>query len=296
LSEDFIISHVIRQTKGDLTNNNVVSRIAEEMGNVIYNVTRGKGNRKPGALRHAINNFKYKQPERLPYNPPDDQLGGECHSFGRLFLGAWYDILVGIYNKEKRFKKPEEALKIARDVAGKYIVEASIRAPAHTRFYDSVARAMIAYDKRANDSKYVEILQSVFKKRKILRPKILMLSHLHVNDLKLDANKIEIFDNNDGLIVKEKNSKTIKMIEHVGLSAQQITNPLFMTEVEVPMDSYYEFNKDGYLVDQVKADEEEVLNSARACLVVLHNNNLVGNDDETLFDVEDGKLIRTHIQ
>ena len=108
---DEILKHILKETDGDISKPNVATRLAEEMGNAIFHVTRGQYGYTAGALREATNRFKYVPPKNLPKDAPDDKLAAECHSFGRIFLGAWYDMLAGIYKQEvKNGKAPLQAI------------------------------------------------------------------------------------------------------------------------------------------------------------------------------------------
>ena len=75
MQHDEILDRALYETKGDLSKPNVISRLAEEMGDIIYEITRGRGGMKPGALRNATNKFRYIHPSKLPKNAPNNKLG-----------------------------------------------------------------------------------------------------------------------------------------------------------------------------------------------------------------------------
>lgn len=292
LQHDVIIERMAENNR--IGRPNIVSRLAEEMGDAIYLLTKGEDGRKPGALRDAINNFKYTQPERLPKDGPDDKLLGECHSFGRLFLGAWYEIFVKAYVQEKKKQSAVDALKTARDVMGRYITQAMIDAPATPRFYDAVARNMLAIDKKSNDGLYQAIMTDVFKKRRILLPTVKMLA-LPKRLLKTQKGD-EITEHDKGYTLTRRKVELLKLSDELGLSALAVKNPLFNVEIEVPMDTYLEFDENKQLVDVISTNRQEAIESARACLVHLHETNQVSDDEHTMFEIKDGKLIRSHIE
>ena len=81
-----VLNYVLNETGGDLRKGNCVSKIAEQLGEALYALTKGKGGYNPDFLRSAINDFNYKNPSQLPKKAPENRLCAECHSFGRVFL------------------------------------------------------------------------------------------------------------------------------------------------------------------------------------------------------------------
>ena len=69
------------------------------------------------------------------------------------------------------------------------------------------------------------------------------------------------------------------------ITTQEI-NPLYNVEIEVPNDSFYEFNKDGYVINQIQSLEEDIFESIKACIGYVENS--LG--DDSMFKIEDGKL------
>ena len=292
---DDILEYALKETNGDLKKHNVISRLAEEMGDAIYNLTGGRGNLKPGALRNAINDFHYVPPERLPWNPPQDKLGGEMHNFGRLMAAAWYDIVVAIYEHEVQNGKDEiEALHIARDVAYGTIVKGFKHAPANVRFYNSVAKSMIMVDRMENDGKYGSLIEHVFHKRRILKPKIKHLcgSMNFKGALSTLTENDEVTEFEGGKIITRHRPVALRLSDSMGISSQ-IHNPLFDCELEVPGDVMYEFGSDGRLIQHLENNRAEVLRNAVVCVKYLDDNKLVGDLDKDLFNVVEGKLVRT---
>jgi Zn-dependent peptidase ImmA (M78 family) len=289
LNSEEMIRYVLKETKGDLRTPNVVSKLAEEMGETIGHMTGGRRH----ALRNAINDFKYTPPEQLPYNAPEHKLGGECHSFGRLFLGAWYDFLVALYEfKRKEGDTPVDALIKAKHIAGEYVVRGMTTAPGTRRFTNAVVKGMLAYD-RTKGKPYADIIAKVFAKRRILAPRIRMMKAMKWDEFELDKED-EALKSPLGWTVRRKAIETIKLVDHSkGLMAQS-NNPLFNVEVEVPRDSLYEFDAAGNLIDQVEDSLDDVVEAARACLVNLHSTDQVG--DNTMFAIQEGKLIRNRIE
>lgn len=197
-------------------------------------------------------------------------------------------------DKRARGKTPKVALRGARDVAGLYIVRGLSHAPACVRYYNAVTKAMMAYDKTKCKSRYQHILQEVFANRGILRPKTRILSNLTWQNLNL-KNDDDVIKSEHGWVVRSKKIGTLKLSDHLE-ARTLVTNPLFNVEIEVPMDTYFEFDTNGNLIDQIQESTEEIVNAARACLVQLDTQEQVSDDEDTMFAIVDGKLVRTHIE
>ncbi len=289
-----LLEYVLKETGNNLRKDSVVTRLAEEMAFALADLT---GQKRRGGLRDAINNFIYTPPERLPQNGNDDELTGECHSFGRLFLGAWYEILVNFYESRLKTNKPLQALVLARDAAGIYLLGGIAQAPVTTKFYNAVAAGMISYANIKKNTADATIMREIFQRRKILQPKLLAMSNVTFQSLKLKNND-EIIKSKDKDIVITKEMRKIRLVDHLGLTTQT-ENPLFGLEVEIPTDVCYHFDKKGMLTQQIQDSWEETIEGVRVALNYLHNNNLVSggpyknNPEKTSFEVKDGKLLRT---
>jgi len=287
-----VIDYMLKETGGNLRKSNIVSKLAEELGTALYDLAHYG---KPGVLREAINSFVYSKPETLPQEGPDDQLNGECHSFGRLFMGAWYDMLVGVYEAELKKLGPVNALIRARDISGRYILAGAIAAPATTRFYDAIGRTMLSWGKLNGTPEYNAIIQKVLQDRKIVSPQIKMLKDVKFEALSIlpDDQILHLGENKKA--IKRKRTERVTLIHEMGLSAQE-NNPLFQAEVEIPRDSYLEF-ENGQLVDEIQDSRDDAIESARMSLVRLHTKGLVGSGDKAEFELrEEGDkkvLVRT---
>jgi len=293
---DEMIEYALKETGGNLRKPNAISKLAEEVGDTIYGMTGGRGGFKPGEMRNAINEFQYTPPEKLPYDAPHDKLGGECHSFGRLMLAAWYDIFVEIQQQERNggLKCLEAAIK-ARDIAYEYLLQAIKMAPNSVRLYNGVAKAMIAVD-RMRGGTYGHILQKVFQKRRIIKRQI---KHLFktmnweaLEPLLSDFSDIE--ESNHGKLIRTHRTAHMRLSDHLGIGALA-HNPLYDVEVEVPADIFYELAPNGQILNYLQSTNREMIYGAAKCLDVLHHQNLVGEHEEALFEIIDNKLIRTKI-
>jgi hypothetical protein len=281
LSHDEVIHHVIQETKGDLHKENVVSRLAEQVGSVIYAISKNKSGMNPRALRSAINNFKYVNPGTLPTNAPDHQLAAECHSFGRLFLGALYDMFVTIYEDSiLEGNSKFEAIKKARDTSTKYILKAIQNCPINAKFYNGMAKTLLWADVVINERRYHDKLEKIFLKRNLITTQLKMLN----------APKCE----NENLVIKKQNITSLKLSDVV-LKSQTKENPLYDVEIEIPKDKVFLYDKNKNLYDYFAVSDEDSISSAIDMINYLNNTNSVSDDTRTPFEIKDGKLIRTFI-
>jgi hypothetical protein len=299
MQQDEILVHMLGETNNTIETSNVVSRLSEDMAIAIGNMLRSKGMENPpyGAdgLRNAINNFAYVRPETLPDHAHPDDLACEPHSFGRVFLGAFYDILVGIYKKGVASgNTPIEALKHARYMLSYLTAQAITAAPLVPNFYDAVAKAMLQIDKNIG-SPNADVLVWAFKRRKLVKFTIKAMSNLSLKDL--NTNNYEVTENEDGVILRKNTITTFKMADHFGLRAQSL-NPLLSAEVEAPAQSYMRFDKNGVLQEEITASKKDIVNSLKAGLKYINKAGLYseGQDSSKPFILENGKLVRNFIQ
>lgn len=294
LAYDEIIEHVIRETGGDLKHDNVISRLAEEMGAAIFAITGGVGGRPTNALRNANNNFLYTEPEKLPSNTADNQLSSECHNFSRVFTGAFYDMLAYLHREHTPANGPVLALAIARDLSTKTLYNAVRHAHNTPRFFESVVRAMLLEDSN-NGGVCSNAIMEVFTNRRILRQ--IKMNNKPVT-LKMNYKKeCNLYESKSGSSVRIGGVKTIKMCDFV----KNNENRLYNVEIEVPNDHYLEYDQKGILKLELPVEDNVVIESARACLDYLFEADKVSLDgrENTPFNkefkVENNKLVRNHV-
>ena len=282
MSYDEVLDYVIKQTAGDLRKPNVIAQIAEHIGRAIYEFTGPQSGRNPLCLRTAINNYKYVNPSSLPKDGPANILTAEPHSFGQLFLGTFYDLLVEIYESQRNKINPLDALKYARDALGKRVIIATQNAGMNTHFYESVGRTLLWADKTQFKGEYQEIIRTVLVRRKIIQPDVKILSA----PVCQTAEKIMM------------TPRTLSLRLSDGpLNASiraQAANPLYDVEIEVPHDQTFLYDEDGQIMDVVAVSDDEAIDAAREMVDYLHSTNKVSDSPDTPFEIRDGKLVRTH--
>jgi len=96
------------------------------------------------------------------------ELARESHNFSRLFTGAFYEILIGIYEQIRTSTSDRIAIHRTRDVMGYLLTNAVEGAPVGEMDFADMARAFLAADHHVYKKTYSDILMRVFDKRKIL--------------------------------------------------------------------------------------------------------------------------------
>lgn len=282
LQYDMVQDLLLQETGGNLTISNTVTKLAEEMGNAIFNITGGRMGHTAGMLRNAVNQFKYIEPEKLPPNGLDNQIVSEPHSFSRIFTGAWWDILAGVYDVEAKTKSPKEALIATVDTMATYTFRCLTIAPATVRFYDAVAKAMLVVDK-ANDYKYNELMNRVFMDRQILRAAYRPMVAMNWEMLKpYMAEGDQVLESKNVSVWRSSNIITLNLPQH-------------MMNVEMPSDTYYECNGTGDCVEWLSTSADELISHADFCVDFLKKNDMIRADKQTPFELDsDGNLKRSH--
>lgn len=286
---DAALDKALQETGGNLRKPNVLSMLAEEVGAAL--------GLKDG-LRNALNNFKYVVPETLPTNAPYDKLCAECHSFGRVFLGAWYELMVSMYEQHKQQgMESKKALIKARDVAYGLMVQAIPQSPRVPKYHEGIAKLMVSLAPK----EYHDIVRNTFVARQLIAPQVKALSSVHWNDFKVlqeDTKQGRAFvasaNNSKFVTVPGKRSMTLGTRlpgDFTALTAGGYN--LANVEVEVASDKYYEFDPSGNLVDQYEPHEDEIAEAAKTALSSIVS---IGPYEDTMWEVKDGKLCRTYIE
>lgn len=163
-------AQMLKETGGDLALSSNVTRLAEQLGQILY-VERGKETASATFLRDLVNTFRYKETWTLPATAPMTRLASEAHNFSRIFSGAFYQILVGIFQFKRRANSKlsaDDALTQARDDAGKLLALALFLAPPGDAVFRVIALSMFKAEQQLFQGAYFEILKKVFTNRRIL--------------------------------------------------------------------------------------------------------------------------------
>ena len=144
---------------------------------------------------------------------------------------------------------------------------------------------------KSKGSKYYDLMKSIFMSRRILTPNPLMLSNITWSDLIMEVGlQDEVIKSSTASAITFKNKRKVALSDYM-VTAQK-NNPLHNVEIEVPNDSFYEFNEDGYVINQIQSLEEDIFESIKSCMDYVERS--LG--DDLMFKIEDGKLIRNYFE
>ncbi|MFF6783391.1 hypothetical protein [Streptomyces sp. NPDC012510] len=155
---------VLTETQGNLELSSRVSRVAEQLGWAIRQLTPDRVD--PDCLRNMSNNFFYRDPVQLPPVGPASMLSSGPHSFSRVFSGAFLKIVAGIFRQQPA--QDQAALAKAAEIAGQLLVDAVVAAPVVSAYYAQLAGHMIAADQRRFGGAHGQSLRSAFVRHGIL--------------------------------------------------------------------------------------------------------------------------------
>ncbi|MBX3170236.1 MAG: hypothetical protein KF760_22715 [Candidatus Eremiobacteraeota bacterium] len=173
LQDEAMRERILEQTGGDLSKPGNLAWLAEEFGKARRLANDDPADDDRPWLRNAQNKFTYVKPESLgDGRGDDDTLGGEIHSFGRLWAGAFYDCLNATYQDGlAQGLGPNQALKFAADTLGPLFARAVDRAPSTRGRFKDMGLQLIQADKETNNGRLSEAFTKVFVERKIISPK-----------------------------------------------------------------------------------------------------------------------------
>jgi hypothetical protein len=157
---------VIRETEGHLNVNSRLSRLAEQLGWAIRQISPESVG--ADSLRNAANKFFYQDPDTLPPAAPANQLSSESHSFSRVFTGAFLDALARMLDTVGR--ATPRNLRTAGGHLGQLLVDGVHLAPITSGYFSEVAAAMIQADQTRFQGRYRSALSSAFIQHGILAP------------------------------------------------------------------------------------------------------------------------------
>ncbi len=169
LHDDSLIKRFLDWTGGDLRMDNFISTVAEQVTSRL----QARGEKIQGRtvyLRNALNKFTDVPFDQLPPSPnnPELELSREKHNYSRLFTGAFYDILVAVYEQMRQVPADRIVIHGIRDIVGNLLTTAIELGPVCELTFSDMAQAFLAADNLLYDGKHTDILIKVFDQRKIL--------------------------------------------------------------------------------------------------------------------------------
>lgn len=154
---------VIAETGGRLDRSSRLSRVGEQLGWAIRQHYPDAAD--PDCLRNAVNAFHYQNPDQLLPSGPAAIVTAEPHSLSRVFTGAFFDALAGIFAASSGAE--EDLGKISHDL-GRVLVTAVLNAKVAVDYFHQVGAQMLAADLRLHAGRNVPILRNCFVARGIL--------------------------------------------------------------------------------------------------------------------------------
>jgi hypothetical protein len=288
MNYDIVVNKVLRETNGNLRSSNAASRLAEEVGVLIRNVTRDPSYL-PNALRDpAVELFTYADPSLLPPDAPNNKLAAECHSFGRVFSAAWYSAFVRTHEMlVTKGNDPVLAFKKARDMCFSTLLKAVPLSPRVNKYYSGVAKCVVSSAKDYGPE-LSKIFRDVFVEWKIIdASELRTLSSKSWGEVVVGLRRGDkvVKTKDGGALVSVRTKKTARISDLPMLSALNARPDL---EVEIASDSYYEFDPSGRLVDEMYFDPVSALKDSAECVEQALSDGM--------WEDRGGKLVRKFIR
>lgn len=261
---------------------NSVTKLAEEVGMIIYKL----GGNKKGSLKDclrdpSVEKYKYVNPNNLPNQGRDNQLLSECHSFGRVFSAAWYQIFIKIYKKELENTNDSIAsIKKARDIAFFSLLKSIKNSPKVVNYYNAIAKCMINQC-NMDHPEYAEIVEKVFIDWNIISNKIKIMSNYTIKDIEIK---------NKDIVVKSGKNTIVRLVRNDEYKINRISmlsNKYNNVKIEVPNEKYYEFDKNGNLIDEISNDQSDIEKNIDLCIIGIQNNS-----NQNMWKIKNNKLER----
>lgn len=161
---------VLAETDGDLAKSNTATRLAEQMARGLFDSGYTHAVVSPNTLRDLVNPFRYRDPSKLPARVPATRLSSGSHNFSRIFSGALYEVLVGIYETlHREGRAPDDALAEARAITGHLVAQGVLLAPKGDALFKTLAVALLTASVQNFEGKYFPVLKRAFVKRRLLK-------------------------------------------------------------------------------------------------------------------------------
>jgi hypothetical protein len=167
LHDDSLMRRVLSWTEDDLHTDNIISAMAEQLTDALQR--QNSTTLQTIYIRNALNTLTAVPFDALEPMPPDPSLtlSRQPHNYSRLFTGAFYDILIGIYDHLKPTTSPHIALARARDTMGNLLVAAIEAGPVGELDFTDMAKAFVAAEHLLWEGELSHILLDVFERRGI---------------------------------------------------------------------------------------------------------------------------------
>lgn len=166
LAEPALDADVVGATRANPARSNLVSRLAEQLGAAVRD-NDGPDAAPPGALRDAVNAFRYEDPTKLPDSAPAASLSAEPHSFCRVMTGAAWDVLVALFRLAPE-RDRAAALAAAAERTARICVAAADAAPSGADFFGRIARGLVRETAAREGAAAARAVGELLVKRRLL--------------------------------------------------------------------------------------------------------------------------------
>lgn len=146
-----------------LKKRNFVESTAEQLSRAIGIAFPGHNASEP---RHAFNKFQFQLPQTLPSSGGPGALINEAHSFGMLFSGCFWNLIVNIFAASA--SNTPASLLTAVQTSGKILIAGVKSALITPRFLQSVGRAMVLADQSLHHGANRDSINKAFQSHNIL--------------------------------------------------------------------------------------------------------------------------------
>lgn len=269
LHHDVMIDFMLNETKGNLFESSIVSKLAEQFGN-------GLGMN--GYLRNVDNDLLYVNPNSLAnISTNAEALTKEPHNFSRVMSGALYRVFAEIYTSKG---KNSAAVKLSRDFVRDSLFRCMKLVPASPNFFIAFAKVFYDVGKTINPE-LAEIAKKVFVSKNMMPSNIKMSFDGSSEKIKLREEKDEMFT-----MMKFEYQAKLSDILHV--EDEKYKN----LKIRLPVDDFICQESDGRM-DMIGSDINESIKCGQDAAKYIIQNDLL---DKTWMVSDEGLLKRIMIR
>jgi hypothetical protein len=268
LHQESMINFMLNETKGNLFESSIVSKLAEQFGN-------GLGMN--GYLRNVDNDLAYVNPNTLAgvsTNP--DALTKQPHNFSRVMSGALYRIFAEIYTSKG---KNVAAVKLARDFVRDTLFRCMKLVPASPGFFIAFSKVFCDIGRTIN-AELTEIARRVFVEKNMMPTTTKM-------NLDETSDKIKLREEKDDMFTMMKFEYQAKLSDILHVEDEKYKN----LKIRLPVDDLIYQGNDGQ-TNMIGSDINESIECGQQAAKYIIQNDLL---DNTWRVAEDGLLRRIMI-
>lgn len=269
LHHDVMIDFMLSETKGNLFESSIVTKLAEQFGS-------GLGMK--GYLRNVDNDLLYANPNTLANvstNP--DALTKEPHNFSRVMSGALYRVFAEIYTSKG---KNVDSVKLARNFVRDTLFRCIKLVPASPSFFIAFSKVFYDVGKTINPE-LAEIAKSVFVNKNMMST----TTKMNINEA---TDKIKLHEEKDDIFTMMKFEYQAKLSDILHVEDEKYKN----LKIRLPVDDFICQDSDGRM-DMIGSDINESIECGQQAAKYIIQNDLL---DKTWMISDEGLLKRIMIR